>query len=911
MKVFTKFLQMMTLLLLISSVALAQSNVPNLPIGGDRLNPVVSDQVAPAQILPNTSLKAVTDFSEGFDDITTLTGAGWAIINNSQPIGTTTWFQGNETVFPAQAGSATSYIGVNFNSTAGTGTISNWLLTPETNLSDGDIVSFWTRCPDASSWPDRLELRLSTNGSSTDVGTTATSVGVFTTLLLSVNPNLTVGGYPEVWTQFTATLTGIPGGASGRIAFRYFVTGGGPSGNNSNYIGVDTYSYTSQGGPNNIFCDDFEAYTVGQKLAQQNPVDWTTWSNAPGGAEDPFIVNNGGNVVEITGTNDLVHVMPNYTAGFYAITFDMYVPTGFVGYFNTLHLFSGAASSWGMQVYFDNGGAGSIDGGAAAAATFTFSYNTWMGIKVNVDLDNDWAEFFVNDVLIHGWAWSTGAFGQNNLNQLGGSNFYAWAEGGGTPKYHFDNYCLTQVGTVLPAPTNLVATVVNDNNVHLTWSAPAGATDLQGYNVYRNGTFLALVAVPATQYDDNGLSTGTYNYYVKAKYPTGESAASNTATAVIVPNVPPAPTNLVATGVTNGVQLTWDGVGSGEWIHWDAGVNNGNAIGLTAGGTFSCASHWAPADLINYNGFSLQKVQFWPNADPAATFVIKVWSGANGTTLLHQQNVTSFVVDQWNEVVLTTPVLISAATDFWFGYSVTHGAGTFPAGTDDGPAVQGKGDMISTGGAWVSMGAQYGLDYNWNIAGFVGLADGKNTPLQPMIETIAPVNYNVSFQSAAQNGLANGPSVKFNPNSTKDFMYNVYHKVQGGTYAKLNATPIAVTTYLHVAPPQGWNYYVVRTINNGIESPNSNEASILWTSIEELVYANTRIYPNPASSIVNISSEFDIQSVRVYNHAGQAVASENTNTKFYQFDASQFTPGLYLFQIETAEGTITKRIIIE
>ena len=37
---------------------------------------------------------------------------------------------------------------------------------------------------------DRLELRLSTNGASTNVGTTTTSVGDFTTLLLTVNPLL-------------------------------------------------------------------------------------------------------------------------------------------------------------------------------------------------------------------------------------------------------------------------------------------------------------------------------------------------------------------------------------------------------------------------------------------------------------------------------------------------------------------------------------------------------------------------------------------------------------------------------------------------------------------------------------------------------------------------------------------------
>lgn len=184
---------------------------------------------------------AVADLAEGFDDITLLPGAGWVQNNLSSPIGTTGWFQGNLTVFAQHSG--TGYLGANYNNGASVATISNWMLTPALTLYNGATVSFYTRCPAASSWPDRLEFRMSTNGASTNVGTTATSVGDFTNLLISVNPNLVVGGYPETWTQYTATITGLSGPTQGRLAFRYFVTNGGPSGANSNYIGIDTFNY--------------------------------------------------------------------------------------------------------------------------------------------------------------------------------------------------------------------------------------------------------------------------------------------------------------------------------------------------------------------------------------------------------------------------------------------------------------------------------------------------------------------------------------------------------------------------------------------------------------------------------------------------------------------------------------------
>lgn len=201
-------------------------------------------QASAAQQLPLNDVLVTGGLVEGFDDITTLPNDGWAMINNSDPLGPASWFQGNPTVFSAHEGAADSYIGVNFNSADLIGTISNWLLTPELEISDGDTLSFWTRST-GDDWPDRLEVRLSTSGNSTDVGSTATSVGDFTTLLLEINPNLEVGGYPAEWTQYEVTVDGVGSAATGRLAFRYFVTSAGPFGTASDYIGIDTFEFTA------------------------------------------------------------------------------------------------------------------------------------------------------------------------------------------------------------------------------------------------------------------------------------------------------------------------------------------------------------------------------------------------------------------------------------------------------------------------------------------------------------------------------------------------------------------------------------------------------------------------------------------------------------------------------------------
>lgn len=130
--------------------------------------------------------------------------------------------------------------------------VSKWLTTRVFyGIKNGDQIKFWTKqkwigsiqtasqilAMDVGSFdcnrPNRLEVRMSvgdySDNNEPDVGNSATSVGTFTKLLLTINPNLTVTGYPNEWTQYTATVSGLPEGktVSGRFAFRYYFEHGG------------------------------------------------------------------------------------------------------------------------------------------------------------------------------------------------------------------------------------------------------------------------------------------------------------------------------------------------------------------------------------------------------------------------------------------------------------------------------------------------------------------------------------------------------------------------------------------------------------------------------------------------------------------------------------------------------------
>lgn len=94
---------------------------------------------------------------------------------------------------------------------------------------------------------------------------------------------------------------------------------------------------------------------------------------------------------------------------------------------------------------------------------------------------------------------------------------------------------LANTSTILP-PSLLTASIV-DNSIELTWNPPFYESGVQGYRVYRNGTFLELVN--GSSYTDSDVQPDiTYTYKVTAQYNNGmESAPTNETFATILSEI--------------------------------------------------------------------------------------------------------------------------------------------------------------------------------------------------------------------------------------------------------------------------------------------------------------------------------------------------------------------------------------
>ena len=237
------------------------------------------------------------------------------------------------------------------------------------------------------------------------------------------------------------------------------------------------WAFSTEHNPNNsiVFTDNFDTYTAGQQVACQNPADWTTWSFDPCNAtEDPFVSTDfafsSPNSVKIDADNDLVHEIGNFTNGKYSCAFQMYIPNGSLGYWNILHDFAGGSSLWGIEVYYNASGVGSVNAGGTGAAAFNYAYDTWIENELIVYLDADWPELFIDGTMIYAWQWSLGSGGAGGINQLGASDFYADP----TMMYYFDDYVVTDL-TIIPVELTSFTATDKNGQVLLNWST---ATEL-------------------------------------------------------------------------------------------------------------------------------------------------------------------------------------------------------------------------------------------------------------------------------------------------------------------------------------------------------------------------------------------------------------------------------------------------
>jgi hypothetical protein len=285
----------------------------------------------------------------------------------------------------------------------------------------------------------------------------------------------------------------------------------------------------------NFYSNDFEGYTVGGKIALQSGAPWSTWSNAPGGTEDAVISNTQSHSatksIYVVNNNNLIFNLYDKTSGRYKIGWYMFVETGKLGYFNVLSDFAGNNSKWAFRVMIYNDSI-FVDADGTAKAKLPFTLDTWTHMQLIVDLNDDFATFYLDSTEVVSYKWSKGADGTGSTLKLDAIDFFGWDGTGssvtGASGYYIDDISVDSV--VAPGSSSNLTAVLNGADIDVSWTASTPTPDL--YKLSCNGS--VVYATTGLSYTDPGAWPNTYIYAVRANYNgQGYSHSLNTDTVTI------------------------------------------------------------------------------------------------------------------------------------------------------------------------------------------------------------------------------------------------------------------------------------------------------------------------------------------------------------------------------------------
>ena len=300
-------------------------------------------------------------------------------------------------------------------------------------------------------------------------------------------------------------------------------------------------------------------------------------------------------------------------------------------------------------------------------------------------------------------------------------------------------------------------------------------------------------------------------------------------------------------------------------LHYDTD-NVGGAIGTSTDYEWRVAAMF-PADMLQpYIGMEINEIHVFIN-DPGISYKAQIYGMGSYNTpgpgdLLLEQDFSANPTS-WNVITLDTPLKIDGQ-NLWVGYWLSANADTFVPGTDEGPSNP-NGDWMSSGPGWSHLSDNPDLNYNWNIR--------ANLTGDPITQWLS---------ADPTSGML-----------VQDEAMDIDVTIDAGGLVSDSYT----------------GKFLIR--NN---DPMNEEASVSVTlGVIVGVGENgenefVAVYPNPASTMLNINSNGDVTNVTLMNTIGQVVYS---NTSDNAIDISNYESGVYFITVETVNGSTTQKVLVQ
>lgn len=435
-------------------------------------------------------------------------------------------------------------------------------------------------------------------------------------------------------------------------------------------------------------------------------------------------------------------------------------------------------------------------------------------------------------------------------------------------------------------PTDLTS-VYQNGEVLLKWKAPVSASEKpEQYNVYRNNILIGRTF--STSYIDKEPETGIQSYSVSASYTDNkESAVATTSIYVYELKIP---TDVTTSTDGKNILVKWKEPIYQQMIY----RGNGTAyLSLGFKQPFYFGQRWNKEDLKPLHGHLVESVSFIPTS--GSSYTLNIIQGKRK----YIQKLTNLPFDKLIEIPLKEPFVIDASQELIIAFHAEAKLSTaYPAVMDEGPAVNGKGNLISFDGETWEYLYEPSENENYDFNFFLAATVSSKTKDIPTIKT-ASNDTTLLSKSSAMPILTRisevGSSLRSSQASAFPTItgYNIYRNG-----SKIGNVPNKfITQYIDKQAPTGSILYQVSTLYGKDESKKADADKEVNVGNEKIILSETTISPTVFTDQVELFGNEKVDLLEVITLDGKTVIRQKNPGKIVY--TGSLSSGIYIFRIHT------------
>lgn len=349
------------------------------------------------------------------------------------------------------------------------------------------------------------------------------------------------------------------------------------------------------------------------------------------------------------------------------------------------------------------------------------------------------------------------------------------------------------------------------------------------------------------------------------------------------------PTGLTATRLpSSDVLLGWKAPVEKQIISW-ARENSLYRIGLE-GEPFYFGERWEPTDLAILDRHMLTAVSFAPQ--PSCTYALFIQQGNRRYT----QDINNLTYQNLMTCELKTPFVIDAGQELIVAiYAKRYASSVYPALTDEGPQVRGKGFIYSTDGkTWEYNDEEH--DYNFIVLATVTSEKGEITDLR----SLSPSSSGPVLKKAAVSAFRSAPAERI---SFESIPIEAFDEVTGYVIYRngmqIASLPASATTYTDKQALGGSSVYEVSALYGDEESETASVEIGSTVGIETPESDDLRLLPTVFTDQIRLTHPSQVQRLTIYSAGGQLVKQIPHPDETIETHA--FPQGIYIFHLDTGK----------